>query len=209
MHTRTTATGSALGLALLLSLSACSTGTAETHGTTPAHDVAAATPAADVEALLVDLGLEGMTGKEVVEELERSTDARPLALKASVREDHLLVGDGSREAALPLPEDELYVSIAPFVEQTHDCYYHSLATCTGELADAEVSVLITDGDGEVLVDETVTTEANGFTGFWLPRGIEGGTVEVAHDGHEGSVPLATTPGSPTCLTTLQLEPAGA
>ena len=69
--------------------------------------------------------------------------------------------------------------------------------------------MITDGDGQVLVDDTVTTGTNGFTGFWLPRGIEGGTIQVTAAGLEGSVPLATTPGSPTCVTTLQLGPAEA
>lgn len=207
MRTHKTAAVSALGLALALSLTAC----AESNPTTgtPAHDSPSAAVTADADALLAELGLAGRSGKEIVEQLEASTQERPLALTASVREDHLLVGDGSQETAVPLPEDKFYVSIAPYVEQTHECYYHSLATCRGELADEEVSVLIKDGDGKVLVDETVTTGTNGFTGFWLPHGIDDGTVEVTHDGHTGSVPLATTPGSPTCVTTLQLAPAEA
>lgn len=207
MRSRSTATVSALGLALALSLSACSVGDAGSSAPTQDPPTAGAEPGAD--ALLADLGLDGRSGRQIVEELERSTQERPLALSASVREDHVLVGDGTEELAVPLPEDEYYVSVAPFVDQTHECYYHSLATCRGELAEEEVSVVITGDDGEVLVEETVTTGTNGFTGFWLPRGIEDGTIEVTHDGHEGSVPLSTTPGSPTCVTTLQLEPAGA
>jgi hypothetical protein len=211
MRSRSAATVSALGLALALSLSACSTGSADTAA--PAEDSASASaPAGEgaaTEELLAGLGLDGRSGREIVEELERSTQERPLDLTASVREDHVLVGDGTQEVAVPLPDDAYYVSIAPFVEQTHECYYHSLATCRGELAEEEVSVRITGDDGEVLVEETVTTGTNGFTGFWLPRGVEEGSIEVTHDGREGSVPLTTTPGSPTCVTTLQLEAAQA
>jgi hypothetical protein len=211
MRARTAATTSALGLALALSLSACSLGISDTAA--PAADTsgtpAAAGEGAEADQLLAGLGLDGRSGREIVEELERSTQERPLDLTASVREDHVLVGDGTQEVAVPLPDDEYYVSVAPFVDQTHECFYHSLATCRGELAEQEVSVRITGDDGEVLVEETVTTGTNGFTGFWLPRGIEEGSIEVTHDGHEGSVPLSTTPGSPTCVTTLQLETAEA
>lgn len=212
MRARTSTTVSALGLAVALALSACTaTGDNPTAAPDAGSAPAAQTPAGttDTDALLLDLGLADRSGQEIVEELERSTAERPLALSASVREDHVLVGDGTQEVAVPLPEDSYYVSIAPFVDQTHECYYHSLATCRGELAEEDVSVTITGADGTVLVEETVTTGTNGFTGFWLPRGIEGGTIEVSHDGLEGSVPLSTTPGSPTCVTTLQLKPGQA
>ena len=206
MRARTSATVSALALSLSMALSACST---DGGGSAAPEPGPAAATADDSAALLDRVGLAGRSGQEIVDELERSTEQRPLALSASVREDHVLVGDGSQEVTVPLPEDLFYVSVAPFVDQTHECFYHSLATCRGELAGEEVSVTITDGEGEVLVEETVTTQANGFTGFWLPRGIEDGTIEVARNGAEGSVPLSTTPGSPTCVTTLQLQPTEA
>lgn len=205
MRARTPLPTAALGLALVLSLSACAADDVRA-GAEPASGPTATSVD---DALLAELGLDGMSGKDIVEQLESSPQERPLPLAASVREDHLLVGDGTSETSVPLPADEFYVSVAPYLQQTHECYHHSLATCRGELADEEVTVVITDDAGEVLVDETVTTGSNGFTGFWLPRGIEDGTIEVTHDGHEGTVPLATTPGSPTCVTTLQLEPADA
>lgn len=173
-------------------LSACSTG----------PDVLESDP------LLAEYGLDGLTGQQIVEQLEASTEQRPLQLGASVGGDELLLSDGSRELAVPLPEDELYVSVAPFVTQTHECFYHSLSGCQGELAGEDVTVTITDASGEVLVDQKSTTYTNGFVGFWLPREITG-TIEVSLDDYEGSVPFSTTDGSPTCITTLQLEPAAA
>ncbi|MFK5635465.1 MULTISPECIES: CueP family metal-binding protein [unclassified Ornithinimicrobium] len=179
-----------LALALTLALAACSGGEQD-------------------DPLLAELGLDGSSGQQIVEQLEASTDHRPLSIGASVREDHLVVTDGTDETTVPLPQDEFYVSIAPYMDQTHDCFYHSLGTCQGELVGEEVAVTITGADGTVLVDETVTTHTNGFTGFWLPRDVEGGTIEVVHGQHEGRVPFSTTEGSPTCITTLQLEPVGA
>lgn len=104
-----------------------------------------------------------------------------------------------------MPADEFYVSFAPYVSRTHDCHFHSLTTCVGELQNAEVSVKITDdATGEVLVDDSLTTFDNGFVGLWLPRGIDA-TVTVEHDGKTASSPI-TTKGddAATCVTTLHL-----
>jgi len=109
-----------------------------------------------------------------------------------------------QEVALPLEDNEFYLSIAPYVDQTHECYYHSLTTCRGELANEDISVRIIDDSGAVLVDEQVTTFDNGFVGFWLPRDIEG-TVEVTHDGRTGQRDFSTSEDGATCLTTLQLD----
>ena len=123
---------------------------------------------------------------------------------ASVRPDELQLVSGRQDASLPIPEDRFYLSVAPYVDQTHDCFYHSLTTCQGELGAEAVEVRIVDTTtGEVLVDETRTTFANGFVGFWLPRDIEG-TLEVAHDGKVGRTPISTDTEAPTCLTTLRL-----
>ncbi|WP_255375519.1 CueP family metal-binding protein [Saccharomonospora sp. CUA-673] len=108
-----------------------------------------------------------------------------------------------REIAVPLGEDRFYLSVAPYVDETHECYYHSLTTCRGELANEDIGVRIIDETGEVLVDEQVTTFDNGFVGFWLPRDIEG-TIEVTHDGRTGQSNFSTSKEGATCLTTLQL-----
>jgi hypothetical protein len=67
-----------------------------------------------------------------------------------------------------------------------------------------VGVQIVDETNDtVLVDETRTTFENGFTGFWLPRDIEG-TLRVTYDGKAGEVDFATDQDAPTCLTVVQL-----
>lgn len=160
---------------------------------------------AGADPLLERHGLAGLSGKAIVERLDASPEERPLALSASVRESEVVLGDGTEEVAVALPADEFYVSVAPYVDGTHECYFHSLATCTGELAERDLEVTITDASGRLLVDEQTTTYANGFVGFWLPRDVNG-TIEVSTDGYEGQVAFSTGEGDPTCITTLRLDP---
>lgn len=201
---RMTRTAAAASVAAML-LAGCAAA-AESDPLPPAGDAAAqeTTAGTDGATLLAEHGLDGLSGKELVEQLDRSPDARPLAVLASVRPDEVLVSDGTVEVAVPLPDDEFYLSIAPYVTSTHDCWFHNLGTCQGELAGADVGVTITADDGTVLVDETATTYANGFVGFWLPQGLTG-TVELVHDGLTSTAPFSTADAEdPTCVTTMRL-----
>ncbi|MCK6211694.1 CueP family metal-binding protein [Georgenia sp. EYE_87] len=194
---------------VVLVLAGCSTGaepgtdeTAEAGQTAAAGTTEAAS--AGVEVRLADYGLDGLAADRIVDELDRlPLGERPDDLMASVRVDELVLSDGQEELAMELPQDRFYVSVAPFVEQTHECFYHSLTTCTGELGGEEVRVTIVDDAGEVLVDEQTTTYDNGFVGFWLPREVAG-TIRVSYDGLEGEADFATTDDGATCVTTLQL-----
>lgn len=164
----------------------------------------AATGDVDASSLLADAGLSGMDARQVIDHLDRlGGDDRPTDLMASIRTDEVVLSDGERETTLPMPADELYVSMAPYVDQTHDCFFHSLTTCQGELVDDEVEVLVRDDAGEVLVDAATKTFANGFVGVWLPRDITGSVV-LTVDGMTVESPISTRADSATCLTDLQL-----
>jgi hypothetical protein len=156
------------------------------------------------DALLARYDLTGMTAAQSIDRLDAlGTADRPSELMASVRVDELRLSDDQGELSLQLPEDRFYLSVAPYVDGTHECFYHSLTTCTGELGGEEVSVSITDDQGTVLVEEDDILFDNGFTGFWLPRDVQG-TVRVAYGGRVGSTECATNEDSATCLTTLRL-----
>lgn len=189
----------AVPVAVALLLAGCSS------SSTPSSDAETGAPAAaDASSLLRDFGLDGMDTREVIDHLDRlGGDERPTDLMASIRTDEVVLSDGTRETTLPMPADELYVSMAPYVDQTHDCFFHSLTTCQGELMNADVDILVRDDQGEVVLEETTTTYANGFVGVWLPRDLTG-TVVLAIDGRSVEAPLSTTADSATCLTGLQL-----
>jgi hypothetical protein len=155
--------------------------------------------------LLARYGLQDMDAATIVDHLDRlGLQQRPSDLKASVRPTELQLTWGTKEYDLPLPSDRFYLSVAPYLDQTHECFFHSLTTCKGELGGKQVRVRVTDdADGSVLVDEEQTTYANGFVGFWLPRDIRG-TVEITYAGHRGQASFGTDDDAPTCLTTLHL-----
>jgi hypothetical protein len=93
--------------------------------------------------------------------------------------------------------------VAPYVTSTHDCYFHSLTTCQGELSGRPVHLRIVDAKGAVIVDEETSTNANGFVGTWLPRGLSG-ALEVTASGGRGAHAFFTGEDDPTCVTSLRL-----
>lgn len=164
-----------------------------------------ATSSAGAATVLADHDLDGLDATAVIDRLDRMPlEERPTDLMASVRPDELVITSAQDEVVLDVPDDRFYLSVAPYVGQTHECFYHSLTTCKGELAAEEIAVQVVDEtDDEVIVDETMTTFDNGFVGLWLPRDIEG-TLRVTYDGRTGETEIATDGEAPTCLTTLQL-----
>lgn len=186
--------------ALALTLTGCSTAASETSAGPDAGQ------AVSQEEFLATHGLAGMTAPEIIEHLDRMAVAdRPTDLIASVLPDELLLTDDNQEVALDLPADLSYVSIAPYVTQTHDCFYHSLTTCLGELDNEPIQVTITDeATGEVLVEEDTITFDNGFVGFWLPEDATG-TIDITHQDRTGTTGFATTEDGATCLTDLRLS----
>lgn len=161
--------------------------------------------AAHEQDLLSAHGLAGLDARSVIERLDATPVAdRSTELMASIRPDSLIVSDASgTETSLAMPAEEFYVSVAPYVDQTHECFFHSLTTCRGELANEHIDVHVVDDAGTVLVDETMTTFDNGFVGLWLPRDITG-TITLELDGRTVTGTISTGSDDPTCVTTLQL-----
>ena len=188
----------AAAFAAAVTLSACSTEDSNSEAaTTEVQQVSA-------EEIQAEFGLEGLDGQEIVDKLDRqSKDERNSDLIASVRPNELILATEQGEASLPLPEDKFYLSVAPYLTNTHDCFNHSLTTCTGELSKEDIHVTITDDEGNELVNEDTTTFDNGFIGYWLPADKHG-TITVTKDGKSGEVPLDTTDEGATCVTTLQM-----
>lgn len=174
-------------------------------GCVAAPDDSTQQASAEHGTLLAEHGLSGMTAKQIIDRLDAMPIAeRPADLFASIRPDNLLLSDGGeREVLIPMPDNEFYVSMSPFVMQTHDCFFHSLTTCLGELQGQEIDVNITDSDGVELIDGTYRTFGNGFLGFWLPRNIDT-TITLEFEGKSVTAPLSTSDADPTCVTTLQL-----
>lgn len=156
--------------------------------------------------LIADLGIDTSDGKAIVEGLDTlPVEKRPHPdnLVASVQPNELVLQPGN--VSLPLSEAGFYLSIAPYVEQTHPCAFHSLTTCLGELQNTPIELTVTDAKtGDVVVSEITATADNGFVGIWLPRD---GEFDVRVVGEQGTAEQRVTTGAedPTCLTTMQLK----
>lgn len=179
-----------------LALVGCSAG-AQAPSTPSAKATVSAAQFADAH------GLTGLSAQQIVEKLDATEEDRAAGPVGSVRADQLLLSDAATSATLPMPADRFYLSVAPYVKTTHECFNHNLATCKGELAGETVHVTVVDASGATLVDADKTLYANGFVGLWLPKQITG-TITVTYDGKTATQPISTGSQDPTCLTTVQL-----
>lgn len=199
MSTSFRARAALLALAAVLALTGCAS------ASDPQPEPTASASADPVGLLLETYDLADLDARQIIDRLEATPVAeRPADLRASVRPDSLLLSTlGGDELSMPLPAGEFYLSFAPYLQQSHDCFFHSLTTCLGELRGEAVDVLIVASDGTVLVDEALQTNDNGFVGVWLPRGVDA-ELTVRHEGGSVTLPVSTGEDAPTCLTTLQL-----
>ncbi len=152
---------------------------------------------------LAQHGISGKTTEQMIETIDQSKQERPLAYSASVTGTELKLSDGQQQFSFPVG-DKFYLSFAPYINQTHPCFNHSLSGCRGELANTTFDVKITDQTGNVILQDKLTSYQNGFIGVWLPRNIEG-TIEVNYQGIKAISPFATQVESQTCMTTLRLK----
>lgn len=180
-----------------LALVGCGGTSAGSQGTAGSQDA----------GFLAQHDLDGLSASQVIEKLDAMPVAdRPVNLLASVQPDKVVLSDDrGNETQLPMPADEVYVAVAPYEQQTHDCHFHSLTTCLGELGGAEVQLTLTDdATGAVLLDESRQLYDNGFAGLWVPRGTDA-TLQVQLDGATGTADITTLDADdPTCVTTLRL-----
>lgn len=147
--------------------------------------------------------LSNLTVKQMVEKLDR-IDTEKDDFSASITSRKLILADSFSSYDFDLPEDEFYLSIAPYETTTHPCSIHSLVSCSGEKVNESFLVsVVDDTTSTTLLEGTYMTGAKGFFGLWLPRD-KNATVSVQYGELSASGSISTFDGDPTCLTTLHL-----
>lgn len=141
-----------------------------------------------------------------IKELVQDYSARNVtAESASITSKQLLVTDNDGiERVYELPKNEFFVSIAPYINETHPCENHSLTGCQGEMVSEQFKVYIKDTEGNVLVDDTLKTEANGFIDLWLPS-EQSYLIKIEHQGKTVESEFSTFENDGTCITTMKLS----
>ncbi len=151
---------------------------------------------------LASIGLDGLNGKEILTGVgDGSIVVDGFGL--SVYDDELVVIIDDSRISVDMPNDEFYLSVAPYIDSTHTCGFHSATGCRGELKQESFHLEFVDLEGNVILSENMTSMSNGFIDLWLPRNIEG-TLTITQDGLSSSKIISTEAGEPTCETTMQL-----
>ncbi|WHX47002.1 CueP family metal-binding protein [Paenibacillus woosongensis] len=123
---------------------------------------------------------------------------------ASINSTQLIVTNkDNSQLTYALPKDEFFVSIAPYIEQTHPCATHSLTGCRGELINTEFEVFIEDSEGNILRDEKLTSNSHGFIDLWLPRDKEY-RISITQNEKKVESTFSTFESDDTCITTMKL-----
>ena len=145
--------------------------------------------------------IEGLTVREALE-AANEWKGRDVVSFATPQAIHFVFPD-RREVIIPMPADEMMVSVAPYVNRTHPCATHYMSGCQGELVGVPVDVVATTAAGEILIDATMTTPANGFLDLWLPRN-ETISLRMSIGAYSTAGEITTFDDSWTCITTLRL-----
>jgi len=106
--------------------------------------------------------------------------------------------------SVPLPDDVMMVSIAPYINKTHACATHYISSCDAELKSINIKVLAVTAGGKTLINKTMRTAPTGFLDLWLPRN-QAINITVSAKGKSATGKIFTNRDSKTCETTLKLE----
>lgn len=140
---------------------------------------------------------------EIVNHLEDKLDENK-GFNAGITGEGLILSDAFDQIELPLPDGLFYLSVAPYINQSHRCSNHSLITCRGELKNQTFRIQITDLDANTItLDQDLSSSSNGFIGVWLPAN-KSYDINVSYNSLTSTTYVTTSKTSYTCLTTMKL-----
>ncbi|MDA3932063.1 MAG: CueP family metal-binding protein [Tenericutes bacterium] len=138
---------------------------------------------------------------ELIDTLEN--DSHGSKVQASIGSGALDLNLEGQAFTFSIPNDFFYISFAPYINQTHECYTHSLTGCQGELINKDMLVSIYDSEGNLLQEETMNTGDDGFIGLYLDRFTQY-KIRVSYQGLNSEI-LVDTSRDQTCFTEERLK----
>jgi hypothetical protein len=103
-----------------------------------------------------------------------------------------------------IPDNLMYIGVAPYIKTTHGCSTHYPSSCSGELTEKTVKLTAKGDDGTIYIDGDVTTLKHGFFELWLPRNRNIKLI-ITYNSMEGEEIITTKSDSRTCITTIELK----
>ncbi len=108
------------------------------------------------------------------------------------------------QTSVTAEEDLFYLSVGLYADYTHECYYHSPATCDAQFKSKQVKYTIKSLDGTYEISGIRATTDKGWLDFYLPK-TQQYRVEFEVDGLRGSGILSTEENAPTCISTIRVS----
>lgn len=147
-----------------------------------------------------EFGLNINDQESLINDLENKNYNQEIS--ASISDKQIFIYHKNEEYEIMLKDDLFYVSLAPYINQTHGCYTHSLTGCQGELIDKDFLVKIFDEEDNLLEEKTINSGSDGFFGLFLEKGITYKII-VEYEGLNTSYDIIANTDQ-TCFTGGQL-----
>ena len=109
-----------------------------------------------------------------------------------------------RTVKKPLPANEMYIAVAPYINETHECSTHYPSSCNGEIKEKTFVVTAKDDKGNSIFSGNQTTMKNGFFELWLPRNLTI-SLHIEYNSLSGDEVIGTFDSNKTCITTIRLR----
>ena len=148
--------------------------------------------------------LSNLDAKQTIEKGNEWRDSAP-KIKTHITSTEVIVEfpDG-RVVNKSLPDNLMYIAVAPYLNTTHECSTHYPSSCKGEITEKSVKLTAKDEDGTIYFDENMTTLKYGFFELWLPRN-RNIKLELKFNSFVGEETIQTNSDSRTCITTIRLK----
>lgn len=155
----------------------------------------------EVDQTDIEKYINGLSTREVVEKMENDLDED---ISGAVWQDRIELEYKNESVELVDSDDLFYVSIAPYVNSTHEWAIHSLAGCRGEFGNRNFEIKLQDNEGNIVYEGNKESYSNGFIGFWLDRD-KVYTIDIYINDKSGTFEFETFSDSYTCITSFQLK----
>lgn len=115
---------------------------------------------------------------------------------------HIIFPD-KREVLIALPIDEMFIAVAPYIEDTHTCSTHYLSSCQGELINKNFALTIVNDQERVVFEGNKSSLRNGFFELWLERDKRF-SIKLGYQNKSTEFFIETFEDSNTCVTTVKI-----
>jgi hypothetical protein len=100
--------------------------------------------------------------------------------------------------------DMFWLSVGPYQNNTHSCVNHNVLSCEAEFKGKNIIFHIKSQDSSFEMNGSGFTTSQGWLDLYLPKNQKY-IAEFEVEGLKGSGILTTSPDSPTCISTIQVE----